>query len=325
MRGAVWFVLIAMPAVALAQSAPKSPEPVDPWPPEPPPAPPPEPIPPPPDEDTAPTPPEPAPRSPDRIDPSEVPIDLPPPVPPYPRSFVDRPVVLPRGMRLVSFGASVGRETVQNYRLDAAGTHIGGAFGVGGIELGAGVDLMILHDDNRDPTIDATDDVPVFQRAHVGVTLPLPAETYVDVDAVIGNVGTDFQRYSPSLLIGHKFRPSESGAVFVSVGADYNYGNDITYYDERFVYHRFGAYAGGTARIQASPAVALQVRGSISQFRYVDDYHYSNNDSFRGIAGGGAVLISASQTVDVSASLSASTVGALDDYGAGVSVTIRSR
>jgi hypothetical protein len=321
-------VLIAMPTLAWAQPAPRSPGPVDPFPEDPPPqqAPPPDPAPPPPPADDAvPAAPDPAPapaaRSDDTIAPSEVPVDAPPPLPPYPRSFVDRPVVLPRGVYVLSISGAMGRDSVADSHVDSVVAHVGGAFGFDRFDLGVGVDLGVFHDDNFDMPIDS----PVFQRALVGASLRLPAESFVAVQGIIGSVGSRRQRYSPSLFVGHKFRPSESAAIYVSGGVDYNYGHEVDYGDNVYVSHRVAAFAGGTARVQAAPLVALQVSGSVAQYKYIDEHNYNTTVPFRELSGGAAVLLSAGKTADVSAFFSISSTGPIVSVDGGLGVSVRSR
>jgi hypothetical protein len=168
-------------------------------------------------------------------------------------------------------------------------------------------------------------EVPTFQRAIVGVSWLLPAETYLGVQGVIGNVGNRRQRYSPSLFVGHKFRPSESSAIYVSGGVDYNYGHEIDYGDSVYVSHRVAAFAGGTARVQATPLLALQVSASVAQYKYIDEHNYNTTVPFRSLTGGASVLVAAGETVDVSVFFSASTTVVVEDFSGGLGLSFRSR
>ena len=148
------------------------------------------------------------------------------------------------------------------------------------------------------------------------------------VQGVIGNVGSDLQRYSPSLVVGHLVRPSATGAIYFSGGVDYNYGTAPGYRGQTEVSHRFAAFAGAAALLQATPVLALRVSGGVAQFKYVDDYHSSIDDTYRELSAGAALLVSASPTVDVSPYVGYSSidkVDKVDGYGAGLSIAIRSR
>lgn len=310
-RVAVWrvacFVVVAVPALASAQPAPDDP-------PAPPTTPAPSSTPPAASKPTT------APDPNEFIDPSRLPIEAVPVLPPYPRSFVDRPVVLPRDLYEATLEADVGRESQADFRVDYLGAGVRGAIGLDPFELAVRVDLDLAHHANQELAAE----IATVQRTLASLQWRLPADSYMGVQAVIGNVNTRRQRYSPSLFVGHKFRPSETGAVFVDVGVDYNYGNELDG-DVAYVSQRFSAYAGGAALLQVTPELALRVGATLAQYKYIDDFHTPANDSYRTISGSGAVLLSASQTVDVSLGVTIASIGAVDNVSGGVSVTVRSR
>jgi hypothetical protein len=253
------------------------------------------------------------------IDPRELPIDEPFTPSPYPRSFVERPVVLPRGMRTFSIAGSIGRQAIGDYRVRYGGGSVGVGLGYDGFAVDLGANFNI-YDEHNIP--DASVDVPLIQRLYAGVTWQLPSESYVDVTAVLGNVSTRYQRYSPSVSIGHKFRPSDRGAIYVNGAVDYNRENEELNDGSPHVSHRVAAYAGGTARIQATPLLAVQASGSVAQAKYVDD-RPRMVDAYRSISASAAVMISVSETADVSAFVGVSSTGSVDVTSGGLTVTMR--
>jgi hypothetical protein len=294
--------------------------------PEPPPSPEPDAAPPPPVEDAAPAA-EPAaepsasedviePPSADMIDPSQLPVEPAPVSSRYPRSFVERPLVLPRGVHEVVITGRVGRETVDDLYLEYALAQLGVRFGRGGYEVDAGFEVMVHDDHNfREELV-----LPLVRRIYAGISWQL-SDTSIGVQGVLGNAGTRFQRYSPSLTVSHKLRPSERGAIILSGAADYNYGNQVGAGDVPFVTHRFGVYATATGRIQAGRFVALQLSGSAAYFQHADDHVMDS--SYDQLSASAALLISISTTVDVSPYVSLGAAGELAIVTGGLVLSIR--
>ncbi len=251
-------------------------------------------------------------------DPNPVPTDAERPPPPYPRSFVDRPILLPPGVREISVSSTVGRETLGDLRGDYLGLGGGAGFGYHGFELDLGVQLVPLYDANVEGA-----EAPLFQRLLASVSWSLPEDWYLAVQGVVGNVGNRRQRYSPSITVGHRFRIHEKVVLFTSGGVDYNRGREVTYYDQTYVNHRFSAFGGGTLRLQATPEVAFQLGGSYAISKLYDMTLFERSTSYHGISGRAAMLISASDDIDVAPFFSVSSVLDLDTYSVGLSVTVR--
>jgi hypothetical protein len=264
---------------------------------------------------------EPPPPSDDVISPSELPVDVKPSPPPYPRRFVDRPLVLPRGVNELSVSANAGLQSVADYELTYGGASAGASFGFTTFEINLGVYVIPLYADNR---VDVPDDVPLFQKLSASVLWRLPAELYAGVQGVLGNVGHRRQRYSPSIFVGHRFRPSELTALTVSAGLDSNFGHEVRS-DEVYSTRVVGGYGTASGLLQLTPTMALRVSGTVAQYKYFDDHHHSTNDTYRVVQGGGALLLSVSETVDLSPSFSASSAGEVVTVGGGMSLSIRSR
>jgi hypothetical protein len=294
--------------------------PVDEPPVEPPPA---APVPPPP----APAPPPPAAAEPvppvddETIAPSQLPVEAPPKLPRYPRSFVERPLMLPDGLREGHVTGTLGRETVEDFELLYAMGTFGATVGLDGAQVNFGINLL-LYDDINVPDVDPN--LPVLQRIYLSVGWELPSETVVSLQGVIGNAGSRFQRYSPSLFIAHKIRTSASGAIYVSGGVDYNYGNEGDSGGARLVSHRIGGYAGATARVQTSDDVALQVSASFAQFFFVDD-HRRMEDSYHSYSGGGAMLVAINETTDLAVGASIGMTAEVHMISGGLTFTKRTR
>jgi hypothetical protein len=258
----------------------------------------------------------PAAASDDMIDPSELPLEGELPSS-YPRPFVERPLLLPRGLSEFSVGMGVGRESVGDVRLQYLTGHLSGRRAFERFELSLGGNVVLLHENNIPEGYDEPE-IPLFQRVFVALQWRLPADISIGLQGVVGNLLSDYQRYSPSLFVRGKIRTSKRGAIYFSGGGDYNYQNEENY-GEGYVSHRFAVFASGTAILQATSDVALQVGGSAALYRYVDPI----DTSYRALSASVSLLISAGERVDVSPYVTIGQVAELETFGGGVTVTKR--
>jgi hypothetical protein len=252
------------------------------------------------------------------LDTRQAPVEPPVFPPPVPRAFVDRPLVLPRGVGEFSIGARMSTERVEDVRATFGGAGASIAKGFGGFDLALGVDLLFLQDDNLSDG-EQLEKVPLVQRLVGTVTFALPNDSYLGLSGVAGVPFSRYRRYSPSVFVGHKFRPSKRLAIIVSGGADYNRGKA---YDTDRVAHRVGGYGNATARFQVTPEFALQASGTIAQIKYVDPDHsmYSASSSLGGSAG---ILISISETADLTLNVGMASSGDYEVTSGGIGVTMR--
>ncbi len=185
------------------------------------------------------------------------------------------------------------------------------------IELFAGADFTVAHEDNARDEID----IPTFRRLYVGIDRALSSDTLVGFQGVVGNLASDTERYSQSVFLSHKFRTSERGAIYVNGGFDYNY-QKLVAFDSHYALQRVGVFASASAQVQVTPVFALRVGGSAQAYKYIDDYH-PNDDSFHVLSAGGALLVSVTERTDVTTYFEASSIEDLDVMVAGLTLTTR--
>ncbi|HLL22057.1 MAG TPA: hypothetical protein VK427_07995, partial [Kofleriaceae bacterium] len=251
------------------------------------------------------------------ISPSEVPIDDTADLQRYPRAFVERPLVLPHGIVELWAAARTARETFRDNWVEYGGASVGVTVGRGAYELGTGTDFLVFETDNLS---EEAGEPPTFQRWHASAVVQVAPQTSLGVQGVVGVPMSRFRRYSPSLDVAHKFRPSPRGAIVVHGGVDYNYGRAGS--NAQVVTHLLGAYAGAAVSVQVTPLVALRLGGRVAQYKYVDRF-YGATKSFGWVSAGATILISISERADLSLFLGRSS-GPVDTTSGGLTFTIRS-
>ena len=215
--------------------------------------------------------------------------------------------MLPRGHREVGFDFEIAQETVDPVSLTYGTLAIGGRFSTGTIEPFAGIVLLPMHWDPPGTSLD----IPPLQRVYAGTSVSLPQDSLVGVEGVVGSVGSDFQYYSPSLFVSHKFHLFDQGAFVLGGGTNYILQNKS---------HRFGAYAQGNAEVQLTPLVALQVHAGLAGYKYRDA---DSNESFSSYSYGASLVFSASETVDLVPYVGRSVYGVTHTWDAGLSIGVR--
>jgi hypothetical protein len=239
--------------------------------------------------------------------------------PAYPRSFVDRPMILPSGLQQFQFSGHIGRESVDEYKLDYAGGTVGIVRGARTFEAAIGMDLTLLHNDNFPDRVKQT--VPLFRRVSLAFNFRLPYETLIGVQGVVGNLGTSRQRYSPSVYVEHKIRPSEKGAIFVGGGVSYSHDNqEVDDYD--FTTKEAGGWAMLAGRVQVTPEFAAQVSGTAAAYKFVDDRR-RNQDSYTSVGGEASLWISVTENADLIPFFGMSSVEDLEVMSGGLSMRMR--
>lgn len=237
----------------------------------------------------------------------------------YPRSFIDRPLILPSGMISLEVAGNYRRQTFEDTRLRLAGSTTEVGFGFGQAEIVLGSELLLYQNDNIP---DYTIDEPTFQEAYASAALAVDAATYVRISGAVGGVASDARRYSPSLSIVHRTRTSENVALWTVGRGEYSYADTMTAGGQDYVAHRLGARGSATLRAQVAPDVAFSMGVTVAAFKYVDRFH-AQDDTSISLSGHAGLAIAASDAMDIGAYTSVQSFDEILVLGAGVSITVR--
>jgi hypothetical protein len=265
--------------------------------------------------------PEPRPPQPsdEMITPSELPMEPSRMRSAYPRALVMRPLSLPRGgfEGLVRLG--MGHEAYAEASLVYGEIGVAGRYSLGVAEFFAGAQLLAF-DTEEVPMDVARPDVAAIERLYAGASHEIADETRLGVQVVVGNLGSDRQRYSPSIYIDHKVHLSRRSAIELEGGVDYNYQNEpSTNLFASFVWHRMAVDGSVAVQAQATPLLAFQVSATYVQYKYLEDYNLGFT-AYRAQSYSARAVISVSDAVDVIPTLGISSTGPVDAKFVGLSI-----
>ena len=92
---------------------------------------------------------------------------------------------------------------------------------------------------------------------------------------------------------------------------------------DQITFQRLAAFASAGGQVQMTPFVALHIGGGITQHKYLDDEHDSDDDTFRSYSYGARLLLSVSEDVDVGPYVTVAYWGPVETVAGGVGMAVR--
>jgi hypothetical protein len=193
----------------------------------------------------------------DQIDPSQLPVESAPQRAPYPRSLVERTLLLPPGRSEITVAVGLGHENASDIGLLYGAVSIDGRFAVGRFEPAAGIYVVPLY---GLAAADAGDvEVPLVQRLFAGTKLRIADETALAIQERAMNIDSVFRGVASRLFAEHRFRTSDRGAIQLGGGIEYIVSSQPGWYVDRVYFHHVSAFA--TAARTAAGDVPRRPRG----------------------------------------------------------------
>jgi hypothetical protein len=254
------------------------------------------------------------------IDPSQIPVEAPPPPPRYPRTFVARPLLLPSGRAEGVIAPSFAQETVgEDFSVMFAALSLSGRIAIGPVEPYVGLRFVPFHTD-----IDG--ELPMLQRAFLGTRLALVEQFALGVEGGVAAFGSGLRLFWGEVFASYRVRPSDRGTITLTGGGDLEHyrASHRDYVDTSVATaNGVSAFARMTVQLQLTPELAVEAFGRIGVFSFLDDDAYRRDSYETSYAYGGGPLISVGERTDLVPYFSVSVLPSGRVTSGGISVVVR--
>lgn len=231
-----------------------------------------------------------------------------------------RPLLLPAGTASFDIGIDVGHFAREEVSVVSSGLWFGATFGFGATELS--IDLSLHGFDSQSVPDGDMMTSPRVRSLSTTIRRLVAHETTIGTLIVLGNVGTEYQRFSPNLVVSRKAHLSDRAAIFWNTGVDYENAVGTDMYGSLRDFDRFGLFATLAVEASVSTHVSLYAGMTAHQIQLLDDVDFGYT-SYRRYQTHLSLLIAASETLDVSFGWNIFSSGAQDSKSFSLSLTAR--
>jgi hypothetical protein len=265
-------------------------------------------------------------RSPDEITPEELAETHEPPAPiepaeRYPLSLPKRRQILPDGTAVFELGAELSHLAQPMISAIVSGIGVHGGLAIGSTEIVGGASFTPSA--SQDAPEDMQLEFPAFRSLGGGVRTDVGGDAVLEIGFLVGFVGSDYQRYLPGISLTKKAHLSDRAAIVAGGGLEYERGQTSTgiEYAPFGPYRRFGASVFVSIEASLSRNVSLLAGTSMMHNEQLEAP--SGDASYRTYQTRLALLIAASESIDVWFGWNLVSSGTVDQKTLSVSFDVR--